>query len=420
SGARPPRFGLLRGRDFRLLWIGESASSLGSAVTGVALPLVAVTTLDASAFVVSVLAAATWLPWLVIGLPAGAWVDRLSRRTVMLVADYVSMAAFLSVPITAALGLLTTVQLIAVALVAGTAKVFFATAYRAYLPSLVQEKDLLEANAKLQGGEQVANLAGPGAAGLVAQLFTAVGGLLVDAASFAVSALCLHGVRHREVVEKAPRRRLRSEIREGLRTVVGDPLLRGNMLYGCLANLALTGYSSLLVVFLVGDVGLSPATTGVLIAVTSLGGVIGAFAARPLAARVGSARAYLIGKALLPPTGLFIACADQGVLLVLFAVASIVIVAGVVAGNVLFSGFVQSYVPATLIGRVSTSSQVVNFGAMPLGALLAGTLAVTLSVRAALWVMLGVFALSGLILLATPLRRMRDLPTGRMEPPATH
>ncbi|MEV6155799.1 MFS transporter [Nonomuraea sp. NPDC052129] len=408
------RFGLLRQRDFRLLWIGESASSLGSAVTGVALPLVAVTVLHASPFAVSVLAAAVWLPWLLVGLPAGAWVDRLSRRGVMLAADWVSMAAFLSVPAAALLGVLTIGQLVAVALVAGTAKVFFATAYRAYLPSLVEDRDLLEANAKLQGSEQVANLAGPGVAGLLAQFASALGGLVVDAVSFAVSALCLMRVRHVEIVEPRPRRRLRSEIRDGLRTVVGDPLLRGNMFYGCVANLALTGYQSLLVVFLVGDIGLSAGTTGALLAATSAGGVAGAFAARPLAARLGSARAVLLGKAGLAPLGLLIACADRGVGLVLFVAASITIIGGIVAGNVIFSGFTQSYVPGELMGRVSTSIQVVNFGAIPLGALLAGTLAEAFSVRAALWVMLGVFALSGLILLASPLRRLRDLPAGRM------
>ncbi|MGW0804099.1 MFS transporter [Nonomuraea sp. NPDC002799] len=407
---RPPRFGLLRQRDFRLLWIGESTSSFGSAVTSVALPLVAVTVLHASAFAVSVLAAAAWLPWLLIGLPAGAWVDRLSRRTVMLVADWVSMAAFLSVPIAAFLDVLTTVHLIAVALTTGTAKVFFTTAYRAYLPSLVSGPDLLEANAKLQGSEQVANLAGPGIAGLLAQLFSAVGALIVDAASFAVSALCLMGVKHVETIEPRPRRRLRSEIREGMRTVIGDPLLRGNMFYGCVSNLALTGYQSLIVLFLVGDLALAPGTTGVLIAATSVGGVIGAFAARPLAAKVGSARAVLLGKAGLAPAGLLIACADRGAGLVLFVVGSLVIIGGIVAGNVIFSGFVQTYVPSELMGRVSTSVQVVNFGAIPLGALLAGTLATAFSVRTALWVMLGLFALSGLILLATPLRRLRDLP----------
>ncbi|MCC5576170.1 MFS transporter [Microtetraspora sp. AC03309] len=413
----PPtsRFGLLRRRGFRLLWIGESLSSLGSSVTGVALPLVAVTVLHAPAFAVSVLAAAAWLPWLLVGLPAGAWVDRLSRRRVMLVADWVSMAAFLSVPIAAAFGRLTTGQLIMVALVAGTAKVFFATAYRAYLPSLVDESDLLEANAKLQGSEQVANLAGPGIAGLLAQLVSAIGGLVLDAVSFAVSAVCLSRIPHTEAARPRTRRRLRSEIRDGLRTVVRDPLLRGNTIYGCVANLALTGYQSLLVVFLVGDTGLSAGETGVLIAATSLGGVIGAAVARPMAARLGGARAVLLGKAGLAPLGLFIPYADRGVGLVLFVVASVAIIGGIVAGNIVFSGFVQSYVPADLMGRVTSSVQVVNFGAIPLGAVLAGALAETFGVRASLWVMLGVFALSGLILLATPLRRMRDLPSGRLD-----
>ncbi|GAA3254832.1 MFS transporter [Nonomuraea helvata] len=288
------RSGLLRRRDFRLLWIGESISSLGSSVTGVALPLVAVTVLDTPPFAVGVLAAAAWLPWLLIGLPAGVWVDRLPRRPVMLVADCVSMAAFLSVPIAAALGRLTIGQLIAVALVAGTAKVFFATAYRAYLPFLVDGPDLLEANAKLQGSEQVANLAGPGLAGLLAQLFSAVGSLVADAASFAVSAICLARIERREAHTPKPRRRLRAEIRDGILLVARDPLLRGNTLYGCAANLALTGYTSLTVLFLVDDVGIGAGETGLLIAATGLGGIVGAMVARPMAARFGSARAVLL------------------------------------------------------------------------------------------------------------------------------
>jgi Na+/melibiose symporter-like transporter len=324
------------------------------------------------------------------------------------------MVAFLSVPIAAAFGCLTTGQLIVVAFVAGAAKVFFATAYRAYLPSLVDGTDLLEANAKLQGSEQVANLAGPGVAGLLAQLASALGGLILDAASFAVSAVCLMRITRTETVRSHPRRRLRSEIRDGLRMVVHDPLLRSNTLYGCVANLALTGYESLLVIFLIDDLGLSAGETGVLIAVTSLGGIIGAVVARPMAARLGSARAVLLGKAGLAPLGLLIPCADRGAGLVLFVVASVVIVAGIVGGNVIFSGFMQNYVPAELMGRVTSSVQVVNFGAIPLGAVLAGTLAGPFSVRASLWVMLGTFTLSGLILLASPLRRLRDLPSDRL------
>ncbi|MEV0151358.1 MULTISPECIES: MFS transporter [unclassified Nonomuraea] len=409
------RFGLLRRRDFRLLWVGESVSSLGSSVTGVALPLVAVTVLDAPPLAVGVLAAAAWLPWLLIGLPAGVWVDRLPRRHVMLAADWASLAAFLSVPIAAALGRLTIGQLIVVALAAGTAKVFFATAYRAYLPFLVDGPDLLEANAKLQGSEQVANLAGPGLAGLLAQLFSAVSGLIADAASFAVSAICLLRIERRETPVRRPRRRLRAEIRDGLLLVARDPLLRGNTLYGCAANLALTGYTSLTVLFLVDDVGMGAGQTGLLIAATSLGGIVGAMVARPMAARFGSARAVLLGKAGLAPTGLLIPLADRGAGLALFVLGGVMIVAGVVAGNVVFSGFVQTYVPGELMGRVTSSVQMVNFGAMPLGGVLAGALAGALGVRTALWVMLIGFALSGLILLASPLRHLRDLPSGRLD-----
>uniref|UniRef100_UPI003F4982BC MFS transporter n=1 Tax=Nonomuraea bangladeshensis TaxID=404385 RepID=UPI003F4982BC len=408
-----PRAGLLKNHDFRLLWLGQSVSSLGSAVTGVALPLVAVTLLDASALQVSLLTAAAWLPWLLIGLPAGAWVDRLARRPVMLAADWASAAAFLSVPLAALAGVLTVVHLIAVALIVGVAKVFFATAYRAYLPSLIDGPGLLAANSRLQGSEQVANLAGPGLAGLIAQLFSALGGLIVDAATFVVSALCLTRIEHRESVTERPRRRLLTEISQGVRLVASDRLLRGNTLYGCAANLALTGYQSLLVVFLVNEADFGSAQTGLLMAAGSVGGIIGAVVARPLAARLGSARAVLVTKAGLAPLGLLIPLAGHGVGAALFVAGSVAIVGGVVAGNVIFSGFVQTYVPGELMGRVTTSIMVVNYGAIPLGALVAGTLAELFGVRTALWTMLAGFTLSGTILLAA-LGRLRDLPDRRL------
>ncbi len=174
--ARRGRLGLLAVREFRLLWIGETTSSFGSSISSVALPLVALT-LHASVFAISALTAAAWLPWLVIGLPAGAWVDRLARRWVMMAADLVSLAAFASIPVAAALGCLTVAQLLVVALLGGSAKVFFATAYKAFMPALLPAGDLLEGgNAKLQGSEQVSQVVGPGAAGLIAQAATAVGG----------------------------------------------------------------------------------------------------------------------------------------------------------------------------------------------------------------------------------------------------
>jgi MFS family permease len=412
--AAPPRasrLGLLRDRDFRLLWIGETTSSLGTSVSSVALPLVALAVLHASVFAVSLLSAAAWLPWVVIGLPAGAWVDRLPRRRIMMAADLVSLTAFASVPIAAIGGWLTITQLLVVALLAGGASVFFDTAERAFIPALIRSDDLLEGNAKLQGSEQVTHVAGPGLAGLIAQAASPVGGVVVNAASFAISALCLSRIHVDEPRPAADRRGLRHEIAEGLSIVWRDPLLRVNTIFGCLSNLVLMGYQSIVVVFLVRIVGASAGVTGLLLALASLGGVLGALVARRAATRFGSARAVLVTKLALMPFGLLIPMTQRGAGLALFVVGSVVIIGGIVAGNIIWSGWMQSYYPAELLGRVSTSVQVVNFGAIPLGAVIAGATASTLGVRDTLWIMLAGLVASSLVLLIGPLRELRDLPT---------
>jgi MFS family permease len=418
--ARRGWLGLLAGRDFRLLWIGETTSSLGSSISVVALPLVALTLLHASALAVSALTAAAWLPWLVVGLPAGAWVDRLPRRRIMLTADLVSLAAFASVPAAAALGWLTITQLLIVALLSGTATVFFATAYRAFLPALLGAEDLPEGNAKLQGSEQVTHVVGPGAAGLIAQAASAAGGVIADAASFAVSAACLSRIHVSEPRPATPRRHLRREIAEGMAIVARDPLLRMNAVFGCLSNLVLTGYQAVLVFYLVQVIGLSPGVTGVMLSLTSLGGVLGALTARRIAARIGTARAVLLGKAGLAPFGLLIPLADRGPGLALFLLGSIAIIAGIVGGNVIWSGWVQAYYPAGLLGRISTSVQVFNYGAIPAGAILAGLAASHLGVRLTLWIMLTGLVFSSLILLLGPLRKLRDLPSHEAPNTAPH
>ncbi|MCW2879229.1 MAG: transporter [Sphaerisporangium sp.] len=413
DATRPRRGGLLRDRDFRLLWIGETASSFGSTLTAVALPLVAITTLRAGTFVVALLTAAAWVPWMLIGLPAGAWVDRLPRRPVMLICDAVSLLAFLSVPVAAWWGVLTIGHLLAVALLAGTAKVFFQTAYQVYMPAIVGTGDLREGNAKLQGGESAAQVAGPGAGGVMAQVFGAVSGLLIDAASFLVSAFCLLAIRIREAPVVRTRRSttLRQEIGEGLRFVSRDPYLRVLTVFGATSNLALVGYQAILVVFLVREVGVSPGTVGGLIAATSLGGVAGAAGATWIARRLGSAHALLACEVLAAPFGLLIPLASPGAGLAFVVVGGLIVVAGVVAGNVIKSSFRQTYCPRHLMGRVSVSMQFVNYGTIPLGALLGGALGDSIGTRPSMWIMTGGLALTGLVLLTGPLRRHRDLPT---------
>jgi MFS family permease len=399
-------------RDFRRFWIGQTTSKLGSSVTSVALPLVAAATLDASTFQVALLAAAAWLPWLLVGLPAGAWVDRLPRRPVMLACDLASLLLFLSVPVAAGLGRLTFGHLLAVALGAGTASVFFQTAYQVYLPSLLNRDELADGNAKLQASEAAAQVGGPGVAGLITHLAGAVNALLADALSFLVSVLCLLSIRAREPrPERAhPDSTVRQEIGEGIRFVARDPYLRVLTVFGAVSNIGLIGYQAILVVFLIREVGVSPAVVGGLLAATSVGGVLGAASATALARRFGSARSLLVAELGAAPFGLLIPLTTPGPGLALTVAGGFVIGAGVAAGNVLKGSFRQTYTPHALLGRVTVSMQLVNYGTIPLGALLGGALGTALGVRPAMWIIVAGLALTGLILLAGPLRRHRNLP----------
>ncbi len=400
--------GLWGNGDFRLLWTGETTSMLGSMVASTALPLVAVVTLQASTFQVALLTAAAWLPWLVIGLPAGAWVDRLPKRPVMLVCNTASMAIFGSVPLAAASGVLTMPYLLGAALLGGVAKVFFTLAYRAYLPVLIGDGELLEGNAKLQGSESATQVAGPGLAGLLAQAFGPVSGILADAVSFGVSVLCVRAIRAREVLVPAERSPLRSQIAEGLRFVVRDRYLRSLMTFGAVSNLALTGYSAIQIVFLSRTLGAAPGLVGLALALGASGGVLGAAVAGRLAARFGAVRAWLLCEAFAAPMLVLGPLSGPGWGLTPFVLALFGVCAGVVAGNVLVTTFRQQYCPPELISRVNSSMSIVNYGSIPLAGVLGGVLGEAIGLRETLWVAAGV-SIVALPLLA-PYRKLRDFP----------
>ncbi|GAA2215283.1 MFS transporter [Nonomuraea monospora] len=398
-------------RDFRLLWIGETTSMLGSSIAGVALPLIAVATLHADTFTVGLLTAAAWLPWLLIGLPAGAWVDRLPKRPIMLTCDLTSMAAFASVPAAAWLGTLTTTHLLVVAVAGGVAKVFFTLAYRAYLPVLVAGERLLEANTKLQGSESAAQIARPGLAGLLAHTFGAVSGVLADAISFGISALCLRSIRTREPVPHASSgRRLLTEILDGIRFVLRDPYLRPLTLFSALSNIALMGYHSIQIVFLTHHLGATSAQTGLLLALSGAGGLLGATLATRIATHFGTARAFLLCETFAAPMMLLgPTSGDPG--MALFTTSGFCTAAGVVASNILTSTFRQQYCPPALLGRITASTSALNYGAIPLGGLLGGLLGESVGVRETMWLMAAIQLSSLTVLLLSPLRRSRDFPT---------
>jgi predicted MFS family arabinose efflux permease len=386
--------GLLRTRNFGLFWAGETVSGFGSAITTVALPLVAVSTLRASTAMVALLTAATWLPWLLIGLPAGTWVDRWPRRRTLLTADLVSAVVLAAVPVAAWAGVLTTAMLLAAALLAGTSSVFFTLAFNAYLPHLVTAEDRLEGNTKLQTSASAAQVAGPGLGGLLTEAAGAVSGLLIDALTFLVSAVCLLSLRTRP--EPGPARAHRAsmirQIAEGLGYFRTGGFMLPMLAVAATINFAMLGVFALRIVFLVRTEGAAAGTAGALISLGSLGGLAGAALASRTVARYGSAHTYLAVNIATAPFMLMLPASGPGWRMALFATGSFVVLAGAAMSGVITVTFRSTYIPAHLLGRVTAATRFVVSGAIPLGAATAGALATAFGTRTAMWALAILFA----------------------------
>ncbi|MET3807718.1 MFS family permease [Nakamurella sp. UYEF19] len=405
------RGGLWHHRDFRRLWIGETVSQFGSTVSQLALPLVAILAVHASTFEVGLLTTAETAAFLLVGLPAGAWVDRMRRRSVLIINDILRAIALGSIPVAQWAGMLTIGQLYVVALVVGVCTVFFDVAYQSYLPELVGRKGLVEGNAKLQASESVSQIAGPSVGGLLIQVLTAPFAVVVDALSFLWSASWLAAIKARPAKPpRQPDRQLRREIGEGLRFVLGNRLLRAIALCTGTSNLFSVMTFAVFYVLLARDLGLSPGWIGLISSTGAVGGLTGAFLARRFADRVGQGPAIWLSVLVIAPCGFVVPFVQRDWTLALLAVAQIITSMGVVIYNITQVSFRQGLCPPALLGRMNATMRFLVWGTMPLGAFLGGVLGSTIGVRSALLVAACGGALAFLPVFLSPLRRMRELP----------
>ncbi|MER7486137.1 MFS transporter [Streptomyces sp. NPDC126497] len=405
--------GLLRMRDFRLLLAGAAAAQFGAHVALVALPLVAVLELDASAFQVGLLTAAETAAFLVIGLPAGAWVDRMRKVPLMIRTDVVRAAAMASVPAAGVAGVLTMTQLYAVALVVGVATVFFDVAHQSFLPRLLPQNQLVKGNGALETVRSSAQVTGPGLGGGLVQLLGAHLAVAADAIGYALSALCLWRIKQPEPrPEAVPGASLRADIGEGLHFVLGQPLLRVIAVATGLGNFFTALLMATQTVFLVRVLGLEPGAVGLVLSAAAIGGLAGALAAGALAARWGQARVIWFSPLVTGPFALLWPLSERTGGAALFALGSGVVFFGAVVYNVAQVSFRQVLCPPHLLGRMNATLRFLMWGTLPLGALAGGALADGFGARAALLCCAAGFLTVPLPLLLSELRRMRDLPTG--------
>ncbi len=292
--------GLWQHPDFLGLWAGQTVSLFGSAFTTLALPLTAVLVLGATPWEMGLLAAVGGAPWFLFGPFAGVWVDRARRRPLLIATDLARALLLGSIPLAAALGMLRLGRLNLVAFPIGVASVLFEIAQQSYFPTLVTRERLVEGNSKLSASLTVANVAAPGLAGGIVQLLTAPLALLVDAASFLISAACLGAIRTAEPAPAvaAGSATVGAQIREGLRFTRDAPAIRAftatNATFFCCNGIVTT----VLLLYLARDLGLSAAVIGLIRAVGSVGGLFGALLAAPLTARWGLGPTILWSAAL--------------------------------------------------------------------------------------------------------------------------
>jgi MFS family permease len=407
----PRRFGLLNQYDFRQLFFADTVSQLGSQVTQIALPLVAILVLNASPFEVGLLAACDTAAFLLVGLPAGAWVDRLRRRNVLIAGDIGRAILLGSVPVAYAVDALNMPQLYIVGLGTGLLTVFFDVAYQSYLPHLVGRDHLVEGNSKLEAVRGVTQLAGPTGAGFLIQVLGAPVSILVDAISFVGSALFVGLIRKREdKPERKPDAHFGREIAEGFNFVVRNRILRSIAMCTGSSNLFSAIAQAMFLVILARQLHLGAGFIGVVFSFSAIGGLLGAFTAQRIAKWVGQGQAIWMSIAFTGPFALTQPIVQRGWLLVLAIFGTTVYWYGAVVYNINQVSFRQGITPDRLLGRMNATMRFLVWGTLPLGGLIGGLLGQNIGVRETVWIgaIGGMFAF--LPVFFSPLRHATELP----------
>lgn len=412
--------GLWRHGNFLKLWVGQTISVFGSSITGLAIPLTAAIALRATPLEMGILGAAGTAPFLLIGLFAGAWVDRMRRRPILIYSDIGRALLLAIIPLAALLGLLRMELLYVIEFLVGVMTVFFEVAYQAFLPALISREHLVEGNSKMEISRSTAQIAGPGLAGLLIQAVTAPVAIIVDALSFLVSAVSLALIRTPEPAPaaKAEHASIWSDIGEGLKLVLGNPLLRPIVACTATTNLCSGMWSAVLVLFATNTLGLSPAQQGLIFSLGAPGTLLGALVAGRVAKRLGLGQTIIgsallggLGGMLLPLAGMLPAAGTA-----LMVASQLVVGAGFVIYNINQVSLRQAITPDRLLGRMNASIRFIVWGILPIGALIGGVLGQRLGIFPTLVISSLGQLLAFLWVLCSPVRSLREQPAPVEEP----
>jgi MFS family permease len=400
----------LRERDFRRFWIGETVSLVGDQISQIALPLVGVLALHASAAEMGYLGAAGLFPALLFSLHAGAWVDRRGRRRQTMIFTALGRAALLAtIPVAYAFDALTMAHLYVASFLIGTLSVVFFVAYSTLFVSLVPRERYLEANSLLNGSRALSYVGGPSVGGVLVQLISAPGALVVDALSFLGSAFAMSSI---SPAEPPTEQAERGHIKAGMRYMWRSPIIRASLLATSTINFFNFVFWALFILYVTRSLDVSPGLLGLVLGAASVGGVLGSVVTGRISRRIGIGPAFVLGCVLFPAPLVLVPLAggsDWTILACLFF-AELLSGFGVMILDIASGTIKAALVPDRLRARVSGAYMVVNYGVRPLGALVGGALGTWIGLRPTLWIATVGAILGVLWLLPSPVLRLRELP----------
>jgi MFS family permease len=420
-GAAPPhraataQDALWRDRNFLAVWSASTISVFGSLITRTALPFAAIFILDAGPIEISAIRSAELIAALFVGLVAGAWVDRLRRRPIMIWADIGRALLLASIPVAFVLGLLGLAQLLIVAFAAAVFSTFFDVADNAYLPTVVPRDRLVSANSALTATGSIAEFSSFGIGGFLIELFTAPIAIAIDALTFVVSALLLGTIRKKEPPPNpsVSREPVLDEIRHGMGIVIRSPVLRALALSHGGTHILWGIFGTSYLLFALNDLQLGPAAIGVIAGLGGLGSLAGAALAPALTRRIGIGRTILlgilgftIGNTLIPlaPAGAVILGASFLVVQQLFGDAFATVY------EITEVSLVQSSVGDRVLGRVNATIHTFTTLLTLAGAIGGGIIAEAWGLRAAFAIGLLGGVVSLIVVWLSPVRFIRDAP----------
>jgi Na+/melibiose symporter-like transporter len=388
SDSQPRAARLWRNPDFLKLWSGETVSQFGSLISGVAIPFAAILTLDAAPLQMALLRSAGIGAGILTVLFVGVWVDRMRRRPIMIATDLGQAILLATIPIASVAGLLKMTHLYAVTFAAGLLSSFFDVAYRSYLPSIVERGDLVEANSKLSASSSVAEVGAFGIAGWLVQWLTAPFAILIDALSFAFSALCVMNIKRPEPAPAPPARRspVAREIAEGARFVWEHPMLRALLLSAAATSFSFGVTSIVYMLFVVNTLGFKPGLLGRIFSVGGLSSLGGAIVATRAARRFGAGRSMVYGLVIWGVGSILVPIARGATLLAgaLLVAQQLIGDGGATIYLINATSLRQMIAPPEILGRVSASLRFIGLASALAGSIAGGVIGQLLGLRFAL------------------------------------